>query len=193
MRVGKPALIAVLVISITITTYAQYVYCGSYNGPIYDLTRVPNKNVEQFPDATLVGQITNFNTNDPYMACLNGETINVWTAPSEFPGVLVMHNGNQNSQCVYVTAIFTTNQGIVSTLSAILYDAQQIISILGLMLAILGGAIYGGATLIPGQTRGTLQAYAMGLIVGGFAGIIVSILSPYILQLISGSSGVLCY
>jgi hypothetical protein len=68
--------------------------------------RVGNVTVEGLPDATLVGSLTNFRTDDSYYACLNGESVGVWTAPQEFPGDLVVHNGDQGPQCTYGTWLF---------------------------------------------------------------------------------------
>lgn len=70
------------------------------------LTHVSNVTVEGFPDATLLGSCQKFQTNDPLYTPLNGETINVWSAPKEFPGVDVVHNGDQGSQPIYGTWTF---------------------------------------------------------------------------------------
>ncbi len=85
---------------------------GVWHGQIVRLTNVPNVTVEQLPDAQLVGQIHNFlahelPTSKPPFYCLNGENINVWIAPHEFPGVYVVHNGDQGNQCTYGTWTFS--------------------------------------------------------------------------------------
>lgn len=85
---------------------ATYNYSGVWNGSATPLTHVPNVTVEGLPDETFVGTIGNFQTNDPSYSCLNGETINVFTAPSEFPSEYVVHNGLQGSQCTYGTWTF---------------------------------------------------------------------------------------
>lgn len=81
-------------------------YHGTYNGRVIDLAHVINVSVEDLPDATLVGHLTNFQTNNPYYHCLNGETLNVWVAPNEFPNDYVVHNGDEGPQCVYGTWLF---------------------------------------------------------------------------------------
>jgi hypothetical protein len=85
---------------------ATYTYTGVWLGNVTTLTHVANVTVEGLADATLVGTISNFQTSDPSYSCLNGETINVFTAPSEFPGDYVVHNGLQGSQCTYGTWTF---------------------------------------------------------------------------------------
>lgn len=70
------------------------------------VTAQKNVTVEGLPDATLVGQLTSFKTTVAADSCLDGESINVWTAPKEFPGVYVVHNGDQGSQCTYGTWTF---------------------------------------------------------------------------------------
>lgn len=82
-------------------------WTGTWDGTTVNLTTVPNHTIENLSDATLVGYITNFHTTNPSWSCLNGENINVWTAPSEYPGVYVVHNGLQGAQCTYFTATFT--------------------------------------------------------------------------------------
>jgi expansin (peptidoglycan-binding protein) len=85
------------------TTYS---YAGVYNGQTSALTWHTNVTVEGLPDQTLVGSISNFQTNDPQYSCLNGQAINLWTAPAEFPGVLVVHDGWQGPMCVWGTWTF---------------------------------------------------------------------------------------
>ncbi len=83
-----------------------YIYVGVWDGVRIRLTHVRNVTVEGLADARLLGQVTDFRTNDPYYACLDGRSINVWSAPREFPGKYVVHNGDQGTQCVYGTWTF---------------------------------------------------------------------------------------
>jgi hypothetical protein len=76
------------------------------NGRKLSLQLVTNVTIEGLPDATLVGQVQQFETCNPQKDCLNGESINYWTAPKEFPGVYVVHNGWMGSQCTYGTWTF---------------------------------------------------------------------------------------
>ncbi len=90
--------------TVTLAGPVQYSYTGTVgNWNQVPLSHVANVTVEGLSDATLVGQITNFQTTNPYYSCLDGRTLNVWRAPKEFPGELVVHNGDQGPQCVYGT------------------------------------------------------------------------------------------
>jgi hypothetical protein len=89
-------------------TAPGYTYTGTWDGQTVTLTRVTNVTVEGLPDETLLpAQLDNFQTNDPEYTALNGENINVFTAPTEFPGVDVVHNGLMGTQSVYGTWTFT--------------------------------------------------------------------------------------
>ncbi len=77
---------------------------------------------------------------------------------------------------------------ITNSLCSIYFVVNTIMFVLALMLMILGGALYAGANLLPGQTRGAVQAYAMGLVIGGTAGAIIGMAAPWILQVITGNT-----
>lgn len=77
-----------------------------YNGKNIALKGVCNVTIEGLADATLIGQVQHFETADPGKDCLDGEAINYWTAPKEFPGVYVVHNGWMGPQCSYGTWTF---------------------------------------------------------------------------------------
>jgi hypothetical protein len=93
----------------------QPFYTGTFGGTLVVLAWHANVSVEALGDSSLFGQLTNFQSNDPYYACLDGTTttggatINVWTAPKEFGTSDVAHNGGQGPQCVYGTFVFGTN------------------------------------------------------------------------------------
>jgi len=89
----------------------NYTFTGAYNGQAIVFHWVPNHTIEGLSDAKLVGTITDFQTTDPKYTCLNGENINVWSAPSEYPGDYVVHNGDMGPQCTYLTLTFPTTGG----------------------------------------------------------------------------------
>ncbi len=95
------------VASFSVTAPVLYTYTGQV-GSWYQipLQKVPNESVEGLPDATKVGTLV-FTTNDPYYQALNGTTLNVWRASNEFPGELIVHNGNQGPQPVYGTWVYS--------------------------------------------------------------------------------------
>ncbi len=69
---------------------------------------------------------------------------------------------------------------VTNTICSIYYDINTTLYVLALAIMLLGGAIYGGANLLPGQTRGAVQAYGMGLIMGGTVGAIIGIAAPWL-------------
>lgn len=79
-------------------------------------------------------------------------------------------------------------QPITNSLCTVYFIVNTVLFILSLALMILGGAIYAGSSLLPGQTRGTLQAYSWGLILGGVAGAIIGMLAPFILSTVTGNT-----
>ena len=74
------------------------------------------------------------------------------------------------------------------TLMNIYYILNNAIFIVGLVLMLLGGTLYAAAQVMPGQTKGTLQGYGMGLIMGGVIGVIVAELAPYIFNIITNNT-----
>ena len=65
-------------------------------------------------------------------------------------------------------------------------DVIGLVFIVGIALLVLGGALYAGANLLPGQQKGSLQGYGMGMVIGGVIGIIIAELAPFIISPISG-------
>lgn len=85
----------------------NHVYTGVWNGQTVTLHLAPYAPVNQLFGATQIGQITNFQTNDPAYSCLNGTTITLWSSP-QFPGgTEVADNGAAGGQCHYGTWLFT--------------------------------------------------------------------------------------
>ncbi len=113
MKKSKLIILGVLILFLSIAC-PSYVMAqqfeGYWQGTFVHLLNVPNVTVEQLPDATDVGTLYDFTAieppySNPPFYCLNGENLNVWEAPNEFPGELVVHNGLQGSQCTYGTWI----------------------------------------------------------------------------------------
>ncbi|MGC8586650.1 MAG: hypothetical protein ACP5K5_03875, partial [Candidatus Micrarchaeia archaeon] len=65
---------------------------------------------------------------------------------------------------------------------------ESVIFILGLTLIVLGGAVYAGSHLLPGQTRGQVQGYAMGMLIGGVIGVSIAVAAPWVIQVITNCS-----
>jgi hypothetical protein len=101
-RVLQGVVVGSLLLGSAAPAYATS-YSAIWSGSRHVLAKVPNQTVEGFADATLVGTVSDFQTDDPSQSCLNGSTLNVWTAPAEYPGSYVVHNGWQGPQCTYGT------------------------------------------------------------------------------------------
>ncbi|MEM3199116.1 MAG: hypothetical protein QXD11_00005, partial [Candidatus Micrarchaeaceae archaeon] len=77
----------------------------------------------------------------------------------------------------------------VSTTICPIYTAvQNTILVVGLILLVLGGALYGGAHILPGQQKGSLQGYGLGMITGGVVGVILALSASTILALVTGKT-----
>ena len=71
-----------------------------------------------------------------------------------------------------------------------IYDiVHNVIFILGLSMMMLGGALYAGSHIMPGQTKGTIQGYGMGFILGGIIGAVIAMMAPFIIGMVSNQSG----
>jgi hypothetical protein len=86
-------------------------------------------------------------------------------------------------QCVNQT------EAVIFPLCGVYNTVHNVIFLLGIVLVILGGALYAGAHVMPSQSKGTIQGYGMGFILGGIIGVIIAILAPFIIGLVSGRSG----
>jgi hypothetical protein len=94
------------------TSTFGHTYQGVWRGTAVPLTPTANATVEGYSDARLVGSVVNFQTNDPRYTCLSGLSINVFTAPREFPSQYVVHDGSQGAMCVYGTWTFPQSSGL---------------------------------------------------------------------------------
>ena len=108
--------------------------------------------------------------------------------------VTLIGGSNGVSSCSTTVTAPSGTSATVNAICSAYYNIENVILILGLMLIILGGVAFGASQFVPGQTRGTVQAYGVGLILGGIIAVIISVLAPYILNTISpgasaGTSG----
>jgi len=99
------ALLGGIVGSTAMPAHAAYYSIANWQGKPHVLNQIPNETVEGYGDASIVGVVTNFQTDNPAFSCLNGSTLNVFTAPAEHGSDLVVHNGLQGPQCTYGTWI----------------------------------------------------------------------------------------
>ncbi len=64
-------------------------------------------------------------------------------------------------------------------LCSIYSTINGIIFLIGLMLAIIGAILYESSSIFPSQQRGTLQGYAIGMVIGGIVGVAIAAVSVY--------------
>ena len=79
---------------------------------------------------------------------------------------------------------------VVNNLCSLLDTVKTVIFIIGLALMILGGALYAASHVMPGQSKGTIQGYGMGMVLGGVIGVIIAVVMPYIFSLIAGANAI---
>ena len=81
-------------------------------------------------------------------------------------------------------------QAVTFPLCGIYGIVHNVVFLLGIVLIILGGALYAGANVMPGQSKGAMQGYGMGFVMGGIIGVIIAMLAPFIISLVSsGQAG----
>ena len=77
---------------------------------------------------------------------------------------------------------------VTNAICNVYFIVNDSVFILALTLMILGGAVYSGGQILPGSARGQIQAYAMGLVLGGTIGAIIAMLAPWLLGQIFGAN-----
>jgi hypothetical protein len=77
---------------------------------------------------------------------------------------------------------------VTGALCQIYNTVRNVIFLIGITLAVLGGVIYAVASIMPGSHKGGLQGYGIGMIIGGVLGIVIAVAAPYILNLIVSSN-----
>ena len=80
---------------------------------------------------------------------------------------------------------------VIAPICSIYFAVHTAIFILGLTLMILGGALYAGSHVMPGSSKGSIQGYGMGMILGGVIGVIIAIAAPYLLGLMTGNTNII--
>ncbi len=77
---------------------------------------------------------------------------------------------------------------VICAIISVYQTVSTAIFVIGLMLMILGGALYAGSHLMPGSSKGTMQGYGMGMVLGGVIGIVIAVLAPFILSVLTGGT-----
>ncbi len=82
----------------------------------------------------------------------------------------------------------TLASNVTNTICGIYSLVHTIIFVLGLLLIIIGAAMYAGSHVLPGNLKSSMQGYGMGMIVGGIVGVIIALSAPFILGVITGNT-----
>lgn len=103
----------------------NYTYYGQINGGTQQsLNWVPNNSL-YFNDTRYIGYVSNFQTNNPYYSCLDGSTLYMYKAQSEYPNVTVVHGGVSSQSCTrYITLLYTGSVNL--TTSTIVWNTTTI-------------------------------------------------------------------
>ncbi len=86
------------------------------------------------------------------------------------------------------------NVGVANTLPlqgelcTVYQTVIPVLIILAIALLVMGGAIYSASSIFTSQIRGTLRGYAVGMILGGAVGLIVTAIMFYVLSVTTGNT-----
>ena len=89
-----------------------------------------------------------------------------------------------------LTDMSNTANKIQSTLCSVYNLVHNVIFLLGLVLMVLGAALYASGTLAPTLPKGAIQGYGMGMIMGGVGGVIITLLAPFVLGMLTGNTNI---
>ncbi len=89
---------------------------------------------------------------------------------------------------VYSQASGGASSSVTGALCQIYNTVRNVIFLIGITLAVLGGVVYALASIMPGSHKGGLQGYGIGMIIGGVLGIVIAVIAPYLLGLIVSSN-----
>ncbi|MGC8649299.1 MAG: hypothetical protein ACP5UN_03740, partial [Candidatus Micrarchaeia archaeon] len=94
--------------------------------------------------------------------------------------------GPGNEYCIAGGSL--TLSPVTGAICSVYTIVNQALFLLALVIMLLGGTLYAGAHIMPGQTRGIIQGYAMGMIIGGVVAVIIAMVAPWVLSIVTGVS-----
>ncbi|MGC8651659.1 MAG: hypothetical protein ACP5UH_00180 [Candidatus Micrarchaeia archaeon] len=97
-------------------------------------------------------------------------------------------SGSGSSSATFGSGSIANLGAATNAICSVYTTIESVIFILGLTLMILGGVLYAGGHVLPGQQRGPVLGYGMGMILGGVIGVIIAMVAPYVLSIITGTS-----
>ncbi len=78
-----------------------------------------------------------------------------------------------------------TTSAVQQELCTLYFNVNEFLALLALVLALVGAILYSASNIMPGQTKGVMQGYAMGLVIAGVVSLIMATLSIYVLSVVS--------
>jgi hypothetical protein len=137
------------------------------------------------PDGTSIGICTFL----PSLSLSASQTLQVSTSGGSGGGGggAICPPGTNNPACISGSQPPVNIGAATNAICSVYFIINTVLFILALTIMIIGGAVYAGANVLPGSTRGVIQGYAMGMVMGGVVGAIIAVVAPWVLQIIIGS------
>jgi hypothetical protein len=92
--------------------------------------------------------------------------------------------------CTLMPAAQSGLNTVLAPICAVYNIVHTAVFVLGLTLLVLGAALYAGGNIAPGNLKGQIQGYGMGMITGGIVGVILAMIAPWILTVITSNSSI---
>jgi hypothetical protein len=131
-----------------------------------------------------VGDACDITTNTPDQLPPPGDYLYCETYQNNFVAAGLLAVGGQSSPVSSppgsASAYFITQElcSVYGTITTTLF-------IFALALALLGAVLYEGSSVLPAQARGSLQGWALGMVIGGIVGIVIAAFSMTVVSIVS--------
>jgi len=109
--------------------------------------------------------------------------INCFASDYSGPALTTGICGPGNEYCIAGGAL--SLGPVTSAICSVYTIVNSILFILALTIMLIGGTLYAGAHVMPAQSRGIVQGYAMGMIIGGVVAVIIAMVAPWVLSIVT--------
>ncbi len=93
--------------------------------------------------------------------------------------------------CALVPVAATSGlANVLAPICAVYSIVHTAVYVLGLTLLVLGAMLYAGGNIAPGNLKGQIQGYGMGMITGGIAGVVLAMIAPWIMGVITSNTSI---
>ena len=72
---------------------------------------------------------------------------------------------------------------VTNAICSVYTVVNTVLFILALVIMLIGGTLYAGSHILPGQSRGVVQGYAMGMVLGGLIASVIAVVAPWVLSI----------